>query len=72
MLKIALVLFKICFDMKKWYKQIIVLDSCKTYCCSPPEVFSIKVVLKICSKFTGEHPCFATLLKSLFGMGTLL
>ena len=24
---------------------------------SPPEVFSGKGVLKICSKFTGEHPC---------------
>ena len=33
----------------------------------PPEVFIGKGVLKICSKFTGEHPCrscFATLLKS--------
>ena len=24
---------------------------------SPPEVFLEKGVLKICSKFTGEHPC---------------
>ena len=24
---------------------------------SPPKVFLQKVVLKICSKFTGEHPC---------------
>ena len=24
---------------------------------SPPEVFLRKSVLKICSKFTGEHPC---------------
>ena len=24
---------------------------------SPPEVFLGKGVLKICSKFTGEHPC---------------
>ena len=23
---------------------------------SPPEVFSVKGVRKICSKFTGEHP----------------
>ena len=23
----------LCFDVKKWYKQIIALDSCKTYCC---------------------------------------
>ena len=32
MLKIALVLFKICFGGKKGYKQINVLDSPKTYC----------------------------------------
>ena len=31
---------------------------------SRPEVFLGKDVLKICSKFTGEHPCKATLLKS--------
>ena len=44
---------------------------------SPPEMFSGKGVLKICSKFTGEHPCWsvisiklqATLLKSYFGKG---
>ena len=24
---------------------------------SHPEVFLVKDVLKICSKFTGEHPC---------------
>ena len=39
-----------------------------------PEAFLEKGVLKICSKFTGEHPCrsviaIATLLKSHFGMG---
>ena len=47
---------------------------------SRPEVFLVKDVLKICRKFTGEHPCrsvisercFATLLKSQFGMGVLL
>ena len=27
------------------------------YKSSPPEVFLVKGVLKICSKFTGEHPC---------------
>ena len=45
-----------------------------------PEVFWGKGVLKICSKFIGEHPCrnaisiklLATLLKSRFGMGALL
>ena len=44
---------------------------------SRPEVFLVKRVLKICSKFTGEHPsrsaiCKATLLKSHFRMGALL
>ena len=47
---------------------------------SYPEVFLVKGVLKICSKFTGEHSCrsvisiklLATLLKSYFGMGVLL
>ena len=53
---------------------------------SPSEVFLGKGILKICSKFIGEHPyrsafsiklpcnllCFATLLKSHFGMGVLL
>ena len=31
-----------------------------------------KGVLRLCSKVTGENPCFATLLKSSFGMGVLL
>ena len=40
---------------------------------SPPVLFSGKSVLKICSKFTREHPCrsvvsIATLLKSLFAI----
>ena len=40
---------------------------------SPTEVFLVKGVLKICSKFMEEHPCRsaickATLLKSYFGM----
>ena len=47
---------------------------------SPPEVFLRKGVLKICSKFTGEHPCrivisikfLSALLKSYFGMSVLL
>ena len=47
---------------------------------SHPEMFLGKGVLKICSKFTGEHECRsaisinckATLLKSDFGMGVLL
>ena len=46
-----------------------------TFRSSQPEVFLGKVVQKICSKFTGEHPCrscFATLLKLHFSMGVLL
>ena len=40
---------------------------------SHPEVLLEEGVLKICSKFTREHPyCKATLLKSHFGMGVLL
>ena len=49
---------------------------------SPPEVLLGKNVLKMCSKFTGEHPCrsvipiklrsnFATLLKSHFSASVL-
>ena len=52
----------------------------KTYRSSHPEVFLEKGVPKICSKFTGEHPCrsvisiklLTTLLKSHFGMCVLL
>ena len=42
---------------------------------SHSEVFLGKGVLKICSKFTGEHPCQSAhfgILKSHFGMGVLL
>ena len=49
---------------------------------SRPEVFLGKGVLKLCSKFTGEHPCRSatsiklqskvTLLKSHFGVGVFL
>ena len=49
---------------------------------SAPEVFLVKGVLKICSKFTEEHPCRsvisiksqskATYLKSHFGMSVLM
>ena len=46
---------------------------------SPPEVFLGKGVLKVCSKFTGEHMrncdfnkvALASLLKSHCGMGVL-
>ena len=40
---------------------------------SPPDMFLRKGVLKICSKFTGEHPCRNVIsIKSYFGMGVLL
>ena len=40
---------------------------------SPPDVFLGKVVLKICRKFTGEHPCRSAISKKLhFDMGVLL
>ena len=32
---------------------------------SHPEVLFAKVILKICSKFTGEHPCRSVFLKNL-------
>ena len=32
-----------------------------TYRNSPPEVLLEKYVLKICSKFTGEHPCLSAI-----------
>ena len=35
-------------------KSIFVIIALRS---SHPEVFLRKVVLKICSKFTGEHPC---------------
>ena len=38
--------------------DIGILNNLDTYYrCSPPEVFLGKDVLKICSKFTSEHPC---------------
>ena len=33
---------------------------------SPPEVFLQKGILKICSKFTGEHPCRSVISIKLF------
>ena len=45
-----------------------------------PDVFLVKGVLKICSKFTGEHPCPSAIsiklqsnfIKLHFGMSVLL
>ena len=54
------------------YAQQEGLTSLDNFKSSHPEAFLKEGVLKICSKFTGEHPCFATLLKSHFGTGVLL
>ena len=40
-------------------------QTCSVFRRSPPELFLLKAVLKICCKFTGEHPCH-------FGMCVLL
>ena len=32
----------------------------------PPEVFLVTGVLKICSKFTGKHPCRSAISKQIF------
>ena len=42
---------EICFKMKD------ILD----FISIPPEVFLGKVFLKICSKFTAEHPCLSVI-----------
>ena len=42
-----------CFSWERYPCQI----SCKTFRSSHPEVLLEKGVLKICSKFTWEHPC---------------
>ena len=46
------------FNLRKSIFSTRVLSSSeKAYRSSRPEVFLRKGVLKICSKFTGEHPC---------------
>ena len=50
---------------KEELREKIWFWSCRS---SPPEVFIGKGALEIYSKFTGEYPWFATLLKSHFGM----
>ena len=47
--------WKICFKPQKVDKRSYFLISDLAW--SSPPLFSQKVVLKICSKFTGEHPC---------------
>ena len=64
--------------MSELYKKRSI---CLDFRSSPHEFSSVKEVLKICRKFTGEHPCRivisiklqneATLLKSQFDVGVL-
>ena len=49
-------LYKVSFTFKSGSKTFCSLSD-TNYRSNPPEVFSGKVFLKICSKFTGEHPC---------------
>ena len=68
-------------EATKWWlqlsKNLVAMQSkvnvwkkCRGSC---PEVFLEKGALKICSKFTGEHPCRNVItIKLLFGMGVLL
>ena len=51
--------------LRKFEKKLM-----KKFGSSRPEVFLRKGVLKICSKFTGKHPCGSV--KSHLGMGVLL
>ena len=44
-----------------WY----IFDKLKYLTGSPLEVFSWKPILKICSKFTGEHPCGSAIVITL-------
>ena len=65
------------FNKRQWEVVLAAVLRIAVLRSSHPEVFFEKGVLKICSKFTGEHPCrssicFATLLKLQFGMGVFL
>ena len=43
------------------FSKYILLTEDKTFRSSHPEVFIGRGVLKICSKFTGEHPCLSVI-----------
>ena len=78
-------------SMIRWFLILLLLFKRVSECIQPidhnycilgsshPEVFFGKGVLKICCKFTGDHPCqsessiqlLATLLKYHFSMGVL-
>ena len=44
----------------------MILFSSSSYRSSPSKVFLEKGVLKICSKFTGEHPCWSAISKTVW------
>ena len=46
------------FTTKRPYLKVNKVKQCRS---NPPEVFLGKGVLKICSKFIGEHPCQSAL-----------
>ena len=72
--KMLVSFFSLCYSSKHWRKSRgKLMQSSETYGSSHPEVFLEKRVLKICSKFTGEHPCRSvTGEHPHFGMGVLL
>ena len=51
----------------KFFNEMKVIIVKRIHRSSHPEVFLVKVVLKICSKFTGEHPCRSVILIKCFG-----
>ena len=59
-----------CFCYKKTSGKTIFLSLEQIFRSSHPKLFLGNGVLKICKKFTGEHPCRSAI--SHFGMGALL
>ena len=49
--------FVFLLSVKRMETQLKMIPQNQSNRSSRPEVFLVKVVLKICSKFTGEHPC---------------
>ena len=48
------------------FEQLFLLNNFPLFRNSPPDVFIEKGVLKLCSKFTGEHLCRSVMLIKLF------
>ena len=47
-----------------WHFPHLLLRKCRSSC--PAEVFLVKVVLELCSKFAREHPCRSVISVKLF------